>query len=65
MYHRFGTKRFFVSTEIGWKNENSTNSPQTMPLIAWVSVLCNNSVDFAHFSCHIAKMIGRAQTNHL
>ena len=34
-----------------------------MLLIAWVSVLCNNSVDFADFSCHITKMIGRAQTN--
>jgi len=39
--------------------------PQTMPLIARVSVLCNNSVDFTDFSCHITKMIGRGQTNHL
>ena len=39
MYHRFRAKSFFVSTDIGSKNENSTNSPQTMPLIAWVSVL--------------------------
>ena len=34
MYHRFRTKSFFVSTDMGWKNENSTNSPQTMSRIA-------------------------------
>ena len=65
MYHRFRPKGFLLVLTWGGRMKIALILPQTMPLIGRVSVLCTNSVDFADFSCHITKMFGRGQTNHL